>query len=241
MELLHSLARGWGYELVRRKKSASLRSHLSQVITRHAIDVVIDVGANDGQFVQLIRSEGFRGKVFSFEPVASTYQKLCRIAHADPDWQIINQALGEQAGEAQINVMQSSDLCSLLEPNDFGRAAFPRLEVSHRETIVMDTVDNFLARQTLAETARILLKMDTQGYDPQVFKGAERSLPRIVCLVSELSLIPIYAQAPHYLDVLRVYESKGFVPSGLYPVSRSDDLSVIEMDCVLINQAASHP
>lgn len=241
MKLLYSLARSLGYELIRRKKNPSLRAHLRNVIHRHAIDVVIDVGANDGQFALLLRSEGFRGTIYSFEPVNSTYEQLRRIAQHDANWKVFNTALGERVGDAIINVTASSDLCSLLDPNDFGKTAFPSIAVSHQETIAMDTLDNFIAREKLAKAARILLKMDTQGYDLQVFQGAQQSLGCIVCLLSEISLMPIYAQAPHYLDALRLYEGKGFVPSGLYPVSRNDDLSVIEMDCVLINNALAQP
>lgn len=241
MKLLYSLARSLGYELIRRKKNPSLRSHLHNIIARHAIDVVIDVGANDGQFALLLRNEGFAGRIYSFEPVSSTYEQLRRIAQSDANWKVFNCALGERVGEAVINVSGSSDLCSLLDPNDFGKTTFPNIAVSHQETITMDTLDNFMARENLAKEARILLKMDTQGYDLQVFQGARQSLGCIVCLLSEISLIPIYAQAPHYLDALGLYERQGFVPSGLYPVSRNDDLSVIEMDCVLINNALAHP
>ena len=237
MKLIYSLARSLGYELVRRKRHPSLGAHLRNLVRRHAIDAIIDVGANDGQFALLMRKEGFAGKIYSFEPVSTTYQHLRQVSQGDPDWEVFNTALGNKVGEETINITRSSDLCSLLSPNEFGKAAFPNIEVSHRETIVMDTLDNFLARGELARPARFLLKMDTQGYDLQVFEGAENSLDRIVGLLSELSLLPIYAQAPHYLDVLRLYEAKGFVPSGLYPVSRNEDLSVIEMDCVLINRA----
>lgn len=94
MKLLYSLARSLGYELIRRKKNPSLRAHLRNVIHRHAIDVVIDVGANDGQFALLLRSEGFRGTIYSFEPVNSTYEQLRRIAQHDANWEVFNTAQG---------------------------------------------------------------------------------------------------------------------------------------------------
>ena len=159
MKLLYSLARSLGYELIRRKKNPSLRAHLRNVINRHAIDVVIDVGANDGQFALLLRSEGFKGTIYSFEPVNSTYEHLRRIAQHDANWKVFNTALGERVGDATINVTASSDLCSLLDPNDFGKTAFPSIAVSQQENNAMDAMYDFLARAKHSRPARGRPKM----------------------------------------------------------------------------------
>jgi hypothetical protein len=80
----------------------------------------------------------------------------------------------------------------------------------------------------------VFLKMDTQGFDLQVFAGAKRSLPKVLALQSEISIQPIYEGVPEYLEALEVYTKAGFVISGLYPVSRDKDtLALIELDCVM--------
>jgi hypothetical protein len=56
--------------------------------------------------------------------------------------------------------------------------------------------------------------------------------------VSELSFQPIYEGMPDYRQMLAEFESAGFAVSGLFPVSRNPDLSLIEMDCVLVRQVA---
>ena len=85
---------------------------------------------------------------------------------------------------------------------------------------------------------RILLKMDTQGFDLNVFKGASTFIQNIICIQSEISLTPIYSGMPHYLDSLKTYEDAGFVITGLYPISRKEDMTVIEMDCMMLNKIA---
>ena len=77
--------------------------------------------------------------------------------------------------------------------------------------------------------------MDTQGYDLNVFKGANHYYSNISCLLTEISLQSIYMNMPDYHETISFYESKGFSVSGLYPVSRQRDGSVIEMDCFMIN------
>ena len=77
--------------------------------------------------------------------------------------------------------------------------------------------------------------MDTQGYDLEVFKGAERLLPRVSCMLSELSLIPLYDEMPNYLEALSVYQGKGFNVSGIHPTTRNENLSLNEVDCMLVS------
>jgi hypothetical protein len=77
--------------------------------------------------------------------------------------------------------------------------------------------------------------MDTQGYDLKVFKGALNTISYTVCLLSELSFIPLYTGMPNYLDSLREYEKHGFAVTGLYPVVRTNDQAIIEIDAMLIN------
>ena len=57
---------------------------------------------------------------------------------------------------------------------------------------------------------RLFLKMDTQGYDLEVVRGALGSLPRVLGLLSEIAAEPAYEGMPLYLELLEVYELPGF-------------------------------
>mgnify|MGYP001766232945 FL=1 len=237
MNPLRSFCQTLGYELIKEKKSPSLRSHLKNVFDRYRIDVVLDVGANLGQFATMIRKAGYRGHIYSFEPVAASFECLSEAARGDDRWHVFKLGLGDQRARMAINLSKSSDLNSLLAANDYGRTRYPKIEANARETIEIDTLDHFLAEHDIPSDARVFLKMDTQGYDLKVFEGARNSLGRVSALLSELSLIPIYENAPHWLDALACYERGGFRVSGLYPVSRNPDLTVIEVDCVLVGKS----
>lgn len=57
------------------------------------------------------------------------------------------------------------------------------------------------------------------------------------CLVTELAITGIYHDMPTYLEVLDEFTKHQFTVSGFYPVSRNkSDLTLIELDCVLIKQ-----
>lgn len=225
-------------DIVRVSSQQTLMTHLLRVFQAYRIDVVIDVGANEGQFARLIRKWGYGGEIHSFEPVKRSYGILSEHASQDPAWKAHNFALGSKPGTATINVLQSSTLSSMLNVNKFATRKWAEdTQFSHQEEVTVRTLDDFIADNRSIGEKRVFLKLDTQGYDLEVFCGADKSLDRICCLLSEVSLIPIYDGMPNYLEALSKYQDRGFSISGIYPLSKNeDDLSIIEMDCVLVNK-----
>ncbi|MFT5421864.1 MAG: FkbM family methyltransferase [Candidatus Endobugula sp.] len=230
------------FKLIKNKKHPTANTHLINLINHYNIDLVLDVGANNGGFGTALRTEGYKGDIHSFEPVSKTHHELTKITAQDAKWQVHKLALGETCSEQSINVTESSDLASFLDASEFGKHVYKQnLTVAHQEIVTVSTVDEFLANEIddLKER-KIFLKMDTQGYDTYVIKGASASMNLICCVLSEISFFPLYEGMPHYLESLNTYENLGLAVTGLYPISRKKDLSVIEMDCMLINKTNSH-
>ncbi len=237
MKIHRKIAKIFGYDLIRRKKHPTLNTHVINLINHYKIDLVLDVGANYGQFGSLLRREKYKGEIHSFEPVSNSFDNLKKTSRNDRNWFVHKLAIGAAPGKEKINVSSASVMSSFLKPNDFGEETFKNMNVVQTEMVEVETIDGFLSRQINDfNKKRILLKMDTQGYDLKVLEGSLNSLDYTVAILSEISLIPIYSGMPHYLDALKKYEDYGFVVTGLYPITRENNsLSVIEMDCMLVN------
>jgi FkbM family methyltransferase len=224
------------YRLMASASHPTLDAHLMQLVDRYEIDLVLDVGANTGQFGALLREAGYRGAIHSFEPVREAFERLRQRSERDRRWHVHRIAMGRTRGERVINVSCGTNMSSFLDANDLGRRLFDEIAVSATERVSVDTLHDFLsshADQTMGR--RILLKTDTQGSDLEVVQGAGDSLSRIDVVVSELSVIPIYSGMPDYLDVLRIYKECGFLVTGFFPVNRAEDFSVIEVDCAFVS------
>jgi FkbM family methyltransferase len=233
--------RAFQVDIVRVDNATPLGQHLRQVLASYRIDTIVDVGANEGQFGAMIRNLGFKGEIHSFEPVKSTYNLLAKATAGDLRWTAHNMALGRAPGRLVMNVSQGSVFSSALRPNDYGAAKFNDIKVQRQEEVEVSTLDHFIEHHLSDSERRIFLKMDTQGYDLEVFAGATASLDKICCILSELSLIPIYDGMTDYLQALAAYQHKGFSVSGLFPVNRNDDLALIEVDCVMVSRRRSTP
>ncbi len=231
--LLHKLADSFGYQLKRKKLLYNSQNLIKLLVEKHRIDLVIDVGANTGQFASELRAGGYQGQIISFEPVQTTFQKLSENCKADAKWTAVNLALGAQKGELCINTSELSDFNSILAPNDFAKSTWQKLDTKSTEIIEVDTLDQFALNHNLLDK-RIFLKLDTQGYDLEAFKGALACIPAIKILQSEVSFIQIYEGMPNFRESLDTYLSHGFQISAFFPVSEKPDGAAIEMDCIFV-------
>jgi FkbM family methyltransferase len=211
----------------------SYESILSWIIQEYNIDLVIDVGANIGDFTDNLRSY-YKGPVISFEPVRGLYNTLEKVASRDKNWYVMHYALANESKEQEITVFENSKLSSLLNLNENLTELFKGSVVRTRERIQVRRLDDILDELPLKVTGRnIFLKLDTQGYDLEAFRGSSKIMDNIVALQSELFHQPIYDYAPHWLESLNEYEKTGFNLVGLYPIIK-DGLCYAESDCLMI-------
>lgn len=214
------------------------RLRLKTLLEKYQIDIVLDVGANRGQFASELRRIGYKGKIISFEPISSAFEVLQETARNDLHWDIHKLALGSQNTEQKIYVADMSVFTSFLKSNDWCEQQFGKSSVgSTEETVTVRRLDEVL-HETVEnlDKARIYLKMDTQGYDLEVFKGLGGKYNKIFALQSEMSVIAIYQGMPHLTDSISFFEEAGFELAGMYPVTQEEStLSVIEFDCMMVN------
>jgi FkbM family methyltransferase len=210
---------------------------LQAILKKYKINVVLDVGANEGQFARELRHI-YKGKIISFEPLSTAFAKLKQSSMADPNWTVYNFALGRQNGCQKIHVSPHSVFTSFLKTNSWCNQHFGENSTGSREEIVtVRRLDDVLSKELgNLEDARIYLKMDTQGYDLEVFSGLGGTYEMISALQSEISVIPIYQDMPHLADSIVFFEKAGFKLSGMYPVTQDENtLQVIEFDCLMVN------
>lgn len=242
MKLRDKIADFFGYRVINKNKNHIVfADHFREILRRYRINCVFDVGANRGQYGRGLRAMGYRGRIISFEPVSETFCLLERESAKDPLWDVYNYALGSKEMDQTIKVTKNSDLSSFLEPGESLQKMFAGDKgdaIEKEERVMVKTLDAIF-NNVITDTSelRIALKMDTQGYELDVFKGAEKSLDRISVLQSELANIPLYQNMSDYLTVLNLYTKKGFEVTGFFPESRNmDDLRVIEFNCVMVKK-----
>jgi FkbM family methyltransferase len=216
-----------------------VHEHVSALLDRYRVNLVVDVGANRGQYVSRLRAAGYAGHVASFEPVAEVFAQLREAAADDPRWTVHPYALGREDATTSMHVVPGT-LSSVLAPTDFGARRYEKLRATTEQAIEVRRLDGLLD-ELLAPVPdpRPYLKLDTQGYDLEVFAGLGDRASEFVGMQSELALMTIYEGMPRLPDALGTYEAAGFEVTGLYPVSRERRTGrVLEFDCVMVRADA---
>ncbi len=195
------------------------------------VSLVIDVGANVGQFALSLRELGYRGKIVSLEPVRHIFDKLEGTAARDPLWTTLNLALGSAEGSAEIHVSDDSRFSSFLTQTKEARLFDPRSRVTQREVVSVKRLEDILKDWP---EERVFLKLDVQGFERDVLEGGAGSLERIVGLMVELPIKHLYEDTWSIHEALAYLQERRFSLAQATPTNydAADQASMLEMDCV---------
>lgn len=174
------------------------------------IDYILDVGANEGQFVKELRFYGYQGNIISFEPILDAHKRLLQNSLKDDKWKIYKPiALGNKNRESVINISKNSVSSSIFE-----------MKKEHLENAINSM---YISKQSINEIRleeiffdldikdkNLFLKIDTQGYEYEVLKGAEEVLKYFKGIMVEVSLTNLYEGQKSWQEVLGFIQSKGF-------------------------------
>jgi FkbM family methyltransferase len=183
------------------------------------IDLLIDVGANTGQFARECRAVGYKGSILSFEPSATAHATLLQSAASDALWVVAERmALGAANGEAEINIASNSQSSSILPMLDSHLTADPKSAYLQKEKVPLRCLDDVVP--ATASSRSIFLKLDVQGYESQVLAGATQLLAHTVAVRLEMSLLPLYQGETLMPQLQAVMSAKGFDLWDLEPTFR---------------------
>lgn len=234
-QAVKSLFYSFGLELRLSNPSSSEIAQILAAINHIEANLVLDVGANTGQFAQALRSIGFRGDLVSFEPLSSAHAQLSAAARYVQSWIIHPRvALGDHDGEVKINVSGNSVSSSILRMLESHSSVASESTYISSESTPLVRLDS-IATQYLKSSSKLFLKIDTQGFEWQVLDGATNLLKEARGVLIELSLIPLYEDQKLWLAMIERMGMEGFT---LWSIQRgfTDELTgrTLQVDAIFI-------
>jgi FkbM family methyltransferase len=175
-------------------------------------DLVLDIGANNGQWMSTIRNHGYKGEAICIEPIEKNYIKLT--TRNFPKTVVLNCAVGNKNGSIYIyeasNDGQSS---SILELDSYHKSAAPEIKFLGRKKVKIYKLSRILET---SKHNKIFVKIDTQGYEYEVLKSINKeTLTKIFAFEIETNLVSTYKNVALIEDVIKLLRGFGFKPFRL--------------------------
>lgn len=236
-KLLSKLVRPLGYDVIRTRNNHNEENALASAFALTRPDLVIDVGANNGQFYELCRRAGYAGEIWCLEPSPVEFQNLQNLLKKDKRVKAFNLAAGSEPGNLVLNVSgKMGDMSSFLEQNDLYAERFKSGKTREKVDVEVVTLEQLIDAEAPNFSGTLFLKTDTQGFDKHVIHGLGKFLngPELKGLKSEMSVQNIYADAPKHWEILSIVNDIGMEPVYFEHISRTEDYRLIEYDMIAI-------
>lgn len=200
------------------------------------IDFIIDVGANSGQFTQVVNHFYPKAKIESFEPIPEFFLKIEKKFASNKNIIVHNQALGNEEGEIGFYRNKFGHISSILEISS-DNIHYPKEENDLDQIKVkINTLDKlYFSNDKISGVS--LLKLDVQGYELEVLKGGKRIIQEIDYIIIEANLEQLYKEQPTFTEINKFLNDKNFEVIGMLDFNLGNKNKYIEIDLLYKNTA----
>jgi len=208
-----SYLKSLGYDLVKLNGglgAGTFENELLKILEEINIDLVLDIGANKGQFGSTLYNYGFNQNLLSFEPLSKVYDELKDKAKISSLWHVYERCcVGDVEKDTFINVSNLVGNSSVLsiKNSDYN------VKQSHyidKEAVKQINLSTLNANEHVQKAKNVFIKMDIQGYEHMVLKGLAEVDYNVVGFYLELSLVNLYDGQEDYLFICNTLKSLGY-------------------------------
>lgn len=213
-----------------RKYNAATSEELRRIklFEHYKIDLVFDIGANKGQYATGIIDAGYKNKIVSFEPLSSVYDIIQEESKKYDAWTIAPRcAIGSKKEEIEINISANSVSSTLLNMLNEHYQGAPDSKIIGKEKVQVHPLDE-IAEQYCTNAKNIFLKIDVQGFEQEVLKGAKNIINKAKGIEMEISIVPLYENQNWLLpQVLEYMAQNGFQLNSIVPAFTNNQTGVV--------------
>jgi FkbM family methyltransferase len=246
--------KGWGYlttalqhptQLLRLPSLCAQQVHIGEFLKlnngwlkRAGVKTVIDVGAHSGEFSSAVRAVLPDAQVYAFEPLHDCCQKLKTKLGNHGSVHVFEVALGDQHGPVQFWRSDFSKSSSLLRMSRLHQVAFPWSAGNHLTEVQLRRLDEYSDQMELS--SKTLLKIDVQGYEDRVLRGAEQVLKQVDYVLVEVSVAQLYEGQAQFDPIYSFLLQSGFSYAGnLEQMLSPLDGSILQLDALFARNGSA--
>ena len=172
--------------------------------------VMLDIGAHHGWFFHCWLDWCPQAQVHAFEPFPASFDICKGLYGNDPRVHLNQMGVGSAVGQLELNAFADSPVSNSFLATD--TKAWNDLKYStgaaSRVSVPVTTVDDYVAKNGIGRIH--LVKIDVQGFELHVLRGAEKSLSQIDHIFVEAGIERLYEGAPIFTEIFEYLSARGF-------------------------------
>ena len=207
--------------------------NLARFLRPNECELLLDIGANVGDFASEFLSIYKNARAVCFEPVSSTYEQLAGRFAGDQRVEAHRCAVSNFDGRAEMHVEKESTLSSLVEYTEDANVAY-HLGTAQLEQIECRRLDSFPYRKG---TERLFVKIDVQGFETEVIRGAMQTLAGADAVLLECSFAEEYkGKEPSFSSACALLRECDLYPIVFQDFGRSISNYAFERDVLFVKR-----
>ena len=199
------------------------------------IDLILDVGANSGQFTKVASNLYPNAQIETFEPLPDLYAKINKQFEANNNITTHNVALGNEMGSIKFNKNKYGHISSILDISIENKHYPKEKNDLDKIEVAIKTLDSYAFLSNKSNSIS-LLKLDVQGYELEVLKGGENTIKDLDYIVIEANLEELYVGQPSFTEINAYLNSKNFEVDGMLDFNLGNNNKYIEIDILYKNK-----
>ncbi len=208
----------------------SVQSYLNYILHKYEINLILDIGASEGQYVGMLRNIGYEGKIVSFEPIKEIHDLIVKKSKKDKKWTVYDRlVISEVDGAVEFNISNDSVSSSVLNPksnNPF------KIKSIRKEKVISKPLENVIKSNNYSN---FLLKIDAQGLEEEILRSARDQLKKAKLIQLEASFKEIYENEKTFFEIYSYLQKEGFDLIFIYPGASNSDYEVFQCEMIFKN------
>lgn len=222
-----------GYRLVpRNRDSFSFRHFMGQLPIRTVIDIGANKGATCAEWLEAYPA----ARVHAVEALERYQAELNAVAACSGGrMQVWQYAASDEAGE--VTFLEHADhpsSSSLLRSSSASHGLMPFTKVERGHQVEAIPIDALFAREGIDLPDGVLMKLDVQGAEAKVLRGARQTLQKTLAVVVEVNLLPLYEGQASFEDLLTILREAGLEFSGVLEQFHGQNDRAVYFDAVFL-------
>ncbi len=241
-KILKNTFKTLGYDLVRLDGGlgyGSAENELLKLIKETNVDLILDIGANKGQFGKAMFNFGYSNRILSFEPLTKMYKVLVEESKKYSNWSVYEQcAIGDKETVTTINISNLVGNSSVLpiKSTKYNVGNSHYIEKEDVKQITLATLNN---NEDVTNAENIFIKMDVQGFEHYILNTLKDVNYNIVGFYIEMSLVKLYDGQEDYLYICNLLKKLGYDLVYIIPESIRNQ-RMIQCNGVFLHNSLSY-